>query len=217
MIETSLLAALPVADRAKADLERRMGEPWRHYHTMQHLQLLWSRHLEYRGAEAGCGDRLDCLIACAIAYHDAVYIAGAKDNEARSAALWLEVAGGIADFDAADRVWVAETICATAHHLCAAMTDLTVRHAHDRQWVLDLDLTPLGEAPEVFDANMALLAAEMPHESSDSQKASLSAAIEKFSAARPLYRSAPIAAAFEKTARANFQRHLRCELEASSR
>lgn len=214
MSEPSLLAFLRVGDVAKADLEQRMREPERHYHTMQHLQLLWSRHLMY-GAEFSVSDECNHLIAYAIAYHDAVYVAGAKDNEMRSAELWLEVADNISGLDAADRAWVAETIRATADHLGSAVTGANDRRAAARQWVLDLDLTPLGEAPEVFDANMTLLAAEMRLETAAAQRADLYAAIERFSAARPLYRSAPIAAAFEKPAQDNFRRHLRHDLRVA--
>ena len=203
-----LFAALPIPDRAKVDLARRMGEPSRHYHTLHHLDLLWTRHRRHRSAAAGPDARFDGRIALAIAYHDAVYVGGAHDNEDRSAALWLEVAGA-AGLDADDQLWVADTIRATADHVgAAAGLDRADAGLHARQWVLDLDLTPLGEAPDTFDANMALLAAEMPHLASSQRRAALLAGLRHFSTARPLYKCAAIATAFEAAARENLRRHL---------
>ena len=68
------------------------AEPWREYHTAQHLQeclLLWD--------ETRQGDPEELLIALALYFHDAVYDPRAPDNEARSAdwaaRLWLQDRG----------------------------------------------------------------------------------------------------------------------------
>ncbi len=206
---TDLFARLPVSDRAKADLSCRMMEPWRHYHTLDHLALLWGRH---HGRQLSAGrpePRFDTLIASAIAYHDAVYVGGARDNEVKSAALWLEVSGTVQGLDGDGRLWVADTIRATADHVrAAASLDLADADLYARQWVLDLDLTPLGEAPETFDDNMASLAAEMPHLGGERRHAALLAGLRHFATARPLYRCAAVATAFEKAADRNLRRHL---------
>ena len=206
---TDLFAGLPISDRARADLSRRMMEPWRHYHTLDHLGLLWSRH-HGRQLSAGRPDpRFDTLIALAIAYHDAVYVGGATDNEAKSAALRLEVSATVRGLDDDERLWVADTIRATADHVrAAASLDLADAGLYARQWVLDLDLTPLGETPETFDDNMALLAAEMPHLDGGRRHAALLAGLRHFATARPLYRCAAIAAAFAEAARDNLRRHV---------
>ena len=204
----SIFCALPISDIAKADLARRMGDPSRHYHTVDHLELLWSRHRKY-GEMAEVHDAsIDRLIAFAVAYHDVVYVGGAADNEARSADLWLEVGAELKDLEEIDRLWVADTIRATANHLEAPLPDMNDARQRARQWVLDLDLTPLGEAAAIFDRNMELLVAELPHISPNEQHAGLIAAIRRFAAARPLYRSPAIANVFDARAHYNFQRHL---------
>ena len=210
-----LLSSLPLADRAKQDLERRMTEPSRYYHDIHHLDLLWERHLRYRDH---CVDEprqsLEPLIALAIAYHDAVFVAGDPDNEPRSAALWLEVSATATDLTLDERLWVAGTIRATADHIGAAkMLDINAADGFARQWVLDLDLTPLGEAPDTFDRNMALLEAEaMIGSSTATQRGSgLQAALRHFASARPLYRTQPLASAFAGLAQRNFSRHLPTE------
>ena len=215
MIETpdlssaGLIAGLPLADRAKADLQRRMAEPSRFYHTAHHLDLLWSRHRRFSGAADFPGRSPEALIALAIAFHDSVFVGGALDNEERSAILWLEVSATATTLSEADRLWVADTVRATGDHLvAAAYVELADSRDYARQWVLDLDLTPLGEDPDVFDANMVLLNAEVPHVAPPERQANLWAAIRHFASARPLYRCRPIADAFQCAAKRNFERHL---------
>ena len=186
-----------------------MMEPWRHYHTRYHLDLLWQCHLCHRSLTARLDQRSEELIALAIAYHDAVYVGGARDNEINSAALWLEVSEAVEGFGEDERSWVADTIRATADHFSGAATlDLTDTRHYARQWMLDLDLTPLGGSPEVFDDNMAMLAAEMPHLNDDEQQAALLAGLRHFGTAQSLYRCTAIADTFERPARNNIRRHL---------
>ena len=184
-------------------------EPWRHYHTLHHLDLLWERHSSHRSGTGHPEERFDTLIALAIAYHDAVYVGGATDNETKSAALWLEVGTTAEGVTEDERLWVADTIRATADHIGAAATlDLADASDNARQWMLDLDLTPLAAAPDTFDKNMALLAAEMPHLSNEQRLPALLKGLRHFATARPLYRCAPIANAFEEAAQHNLRRHL---------
>ncbi len=204
-----LFSHLPIPDRAKDDLAHRMGEPSRHYHTLHHLDLLWTRHRRHRSSARRPDQRFDTPIALAIAYHDAIYVGGASDNEIRSAALWLEVGATVEGLGEDERLWVADTIRATADHVgAAASLDLTEPGRYARQWVLDLDLTPLGETPEIFDGNMALLAAEMPHLDDGQRRAALLAGLRHFARARPLYRCAAIATVFEEAAQENLRRHV---------
>lgn len=203
-----LFSQLMISDQAKADLERRMRDPSRHYHTLHHLDLLWRRHRCYSEAE-GLPASLQGLIALAIAYHDAVYVGGHLDNEEASASLWLEVSATACPLPVDDRHWVADTIRATANHIGAGVAiEGADARTHARQWVLDLDLTPLGELPAIFDDNMVLLGAEVPHLSAQQSKASCLSAIRHFASARPLYRCSSIARPFEDAARMNFNRYL---------
>ncbi len=208
--EERLFASIPLAEQAKDDLLRRMTAPLRHYHTVHHLELLWSRHRQYRPCLADRRlDEFEWLIALAIAYHDAVFVAGDPNNEMLSADLWLQVSATATDLSCEERCWVADTIRATADHLGSAKRlDMSEPGGFARQWVLDLDLTPLGEAPDEFDRNMELLKAEAPHKTMSEHDAGLQAALRYFASARPLYRSQPLASAFADSARRNFERNL---------
>lgn len=124
-----LLGRLKVGAEERATLAGLWREPWRRYHTAGHAGLLWGRHLAHGG------DPDDLVAAHAIAYHDAVYCVGSPDNKSRSVALWRAHAAGL---PAELRDSVARAILATADH--AADHD-----DPDACWLVDLDLTPLGE------------------------------------------------------------------------
>lgn len=197
----------------KNDLIQRMTAPGRHYHGLRHLEALWDRHCRY-APSSGLRRNDHVLVNLAIIYHDAVYESGARDNEMRSAALWLSVSADGAICSDDDRSWVADTIVATADHFAAAAALHLDRPDHlARQWMLDLDLSPLADAPDVFDANMANLAAEMPTGTPAQRRASLLDALRRFAAARHLFRCPPLREAFEQAARSNIARHLGHEIE----
>ena len=186
-----------------------MTQPSRFYHDLRHLEVMWARHLRHGVQASFERDGLSLLIAAAIAYHDAVYVAGARANEERSADLWLEVSATATNLGLRERLWVAETIRATSDHLGAARTiDMAVEGGYARQWVLDLDLSPLGEERDLFDRNMDLLRAEAEYHSVAGGGADLLPALRHFASAQPLYRCQPIASAYAEAAQRNFRRHL---------
>ena len=80
---TAAWQALGVAapdDALRFELQRRYGEPQRHYHTMQHLGecLAWFDREQALAERPG-------EVALALWFHDAIYDVHAHDNEARSA------------------------------------------------------------------------------------------------------------------------------------
>jgi predicted metal-dependent HD superfamily phosphohydrolase len=204
----ALLAHVPISDRAKSELTAMMESDERHYHGVNHLALLWRRHRLYAAAEGLDAPEIETLIACAIAYHDCVYARGRRDNEERSAEVWLRASAG-APLSEADRQWVADTIRATADHLAYPdpTADAPLRE-QARLWVLDLDLTPLGEADADFDRNTNLLRLEVPHLTDAQYDAGRLGFLRKFSDAARVFRTPTLAAQFEAQARANFARQL---------
>ena len=205
-----LFEHVPLDDRAKGQLIDEMSKPNRLYHGVGHLELLWRRHRLYSGGVGLADPAIDTLVACAIAYHDSVYDHSRSDNEDRSAEFWLRASAG-SGVDDEDRQWVAQTIRATKDHLAyapdakAASAEARLRE-RARAWVLDLDLTPLGEPPDVFDGNTRLLRAESGHLSDEAWEASMLAFGRRFLAAPRIYRFPELAAIFESSARRNLAR-----------
>ena len=215
-----LLAQVPVAEVVKRDVVRRMDGAERFYHGLDHLALLWRRHRRYGAAEGLLEEPIATLIASAILFHDCIYDVRRFDSEERSARHWLASShdSGLAE---ADRLWVADTIRATKAHLAyqpsAAFrrsdaagevdapqheSDATLRE-RARVWVLDLDLTPLGEEPAVFDENSRLLRRETPHLDDAASAQMRLRFLGLFAEAPTIYRTATLAAAFEAQARRN--------------
>ena len=161
-----LFAHVPVDEAAKADLVANINGIERQYHGPSHLVDLWTCH-RLHAADAGLDTpRAHRRIACVIAFHDAVYDSQRRDNEERSAKLWLEVATRC-QLDPDEAIWVAETIRATSNHLGYRAGDADDPDERLRIWFLDLDLTPLAETPVRFRRNSRRIRRESCHLTDD--------------------------------------------------
>jgi predicted metal-dependent HD superfamily phosphohydrolase len=200
----SLLFAADLSRPARSAVLRRMGTPRRHYHGLGHLAALWTRHRRFGTGTPFASPTASRLIACAIAFHDVIYDPARRDNEHRSALLWQHLAPR--DLSQDDVRWVSMTIEATADHL--APHPATTQRDRLRLWMLDLDLTPLGEPPELFARNTRRLRAEFRHLAEPEWQRGRLLFLGKLQAAPALYRSRPLAVAFEQQARRNIAREL---------
>lgn len=149
-------APIAMPPQAMAELEIFYATPPRAYHNFGHVQEVL-RH--YAEVTEGPGWTRPIEPYLAVLYHDAIYDAGRKDNESRSAELavekiarWLPVAG-------VDSARVAQLINYTARHgqLDAADVD------RDAALFLDCDMAILGAEPAAFDAYDRGIAAEYRH------------------------------------------------------
>ena len=131
-------------DTAIAALAEAYGQPHRAYHTATHIAevLGWYDRV---ADDVGWAAPVDVYLA--IVFHDAIYVAGAKDNEARSAA-WARVEG------CSDRT--AEMIELTARHGGLVPGDVDDETAR----FLDCDMAILGSDPPAFAAYDAAIAIE---------------------------------------------------------
>ena len=127
----------------QADLMAAYQAPARAYHNWDHITYLLAefRRLspEWAHPEA---------VLTAIYWHDVVYEPTSQTNEADSAALMRDRLAGRAEpgvIDAADAL-----ILATAKH--ETPPDMPPLLAADCALFLDMDMSILGAAPEVFDA-----------------------------------------------------------------
>jgi len=199
-----ILAHIPIPDAAKSDLRARLADPARSYHGTGHIALLWHRHRHYGTGLSVQQEPWNTLLACAIAFHDAIYDAARRDNETRSATLWQNAAPALPPDAIA---WVAQTILATANHLAATPEpDMPPDSWTARAWMLDLDLTPLGEDPATFDTNTEALRHEFRHLSDEAWTKGRATFLHAIAATPRLFRTPILHDAFEAPARANFAR-----------
>ncbi len=143
-------APLTLPTMMLSELEAAYATPPRAYHNFGHVQEVLHRFAE---VTAGPGWTQPSEVYVAVLYHDAIYDAGRKDNEARSAQLAMAQIGQLLPEAGIDTLRVAELINLTARHgqfLPDEFGDdgfsLDMRH------FLDCDMAVLGAEPTVFDA-----------------------------------------------------------------
>lgn len=143
-------ALIPLPPGMEQALRAAYADPPRAYHHYGHVEAVL-RHFAEVAAGPGWAHPVEAWLA--VLYHDAVYVPGRRDNEARSAALarseiarWLPAAG--VDADA-----VAGLILLTARHGTLEPAALGAGPGgDDRRLFLDCDMAILGAPPEAFDA-----------------------------------------------------------------
>jgi predicted metal-dependent HD superfamily phosphohydrolase len=173
--------------------------PDRGYHGWSHPLALLALHAEVEtrlhDAEA---------VRCAILLHDAIYEPRRKDNESRSAALAAEMLTGVVPEPTLGLTL--RLIEATAHHRIPA--DLPADEVADMAMFLDMDLSILGAAPEVFDAYEAGVRHEYREVPEEAFRAGRAAILEGFLTREALYLSGWGCERFEVTARENLTRSI---------
>lgn len=149
----TLAYPLELPDEQRIALDAAYATPPRAYHNIQHVAEVL-RH--YHDVASGPGWRQPAEVGLAVLYHDAIYEAGRRDNETRSAELavvhvarWLPAAG-------IEVKRVVELIELTARHGSLAPGDVDDEAA----LFLDCDMAILGADPAVFDAYDRGIAAE---------------------------------------------------------
>ena len=183
-----LLDQLPLEPVWAERLRLRYRNARLRYHGAAHVGLLWLRHVAHGGAADDLG------IALAIMFHDAVYEPEQADNEVRSADLLLQAAPRCDEAG-----WAAQAIRATADHVGYSGGDRRVVR------LLDLDLTPLAERPEIFDRNLADLQAEVAASRRADWTRRQRVLLGRFLERAPLFRS-ELGEVYEGSARHNLER-----------
>ena len=178
--------------------------PGRHYHTWDHV-LDCVEKLRMLPCEA---PRTALL---ALAFHDAVYVAGRKDNEAQSAALAADVVCEHARLPQAEVDEIQRIVLATQSHVPAPDASATLRI------VLDIDMSILGAAPERYEAYAEGVKREYcPAVVSLAQFAAGRVTfLSRLLGAGPIYSTAAARALWEAPARDNIAREI-TRLKASS-
>ena len=118
--------------------------PLRAYHSWSHIEEVehW-----YQEVLEGPGWKKPREVFIAILCHDAIYVAGRKDNEAKSAQLALDLVGKHLPNQQLDAARISELILLTARHGSLVPSDVDPEAA----LFLDCDMAILGASPEVFD------------------------------------------------------------------
>jgi len=144
---------LPLPSALVAELQAAYATPPRAYHAFSHVEEVLR---QFALVAAGPGWRQPAEIYLAILYHDAIYAAGRRDNEERSAELALAAIGRFLPEANVDRARVAALIRLTARHGRLAVGEVDDEAA----LFLDCDMAILAAEPAVFDAYHRAIAIE---------------------------------------------------------
>lgn len=174
-----------------ANLLRRLEEPARHFHNLDHI-----RECVELVDEVAPGLREPDAVEMGLWFHDAVYVPGAADNERRSAELFVALSHGVAT---AFRHRVARNILATRH--AALQYD-------DRAYVVDIDLAGLGAPWEDFIEKGDLLRRELAGQSDATYYRAQVGFLNGLIRRPAIYSTGHFRERFEAVARGNLQRLL---------
>jgi predicted metal-dependent HD superfamily phosphohydrolase len=176
------------------ELQRRYGEPQRHYHTMQHLGecLAWFEREKALAKHPG-------EVALALWFHDAIYDVHAHDNEARSAD-WARQALLEAGVDEAAAERVHALVMATRHD--------AVPEGRDAELLIDIDLSILGAERTRFDEYERQVHAEYAFVPDEVRLPRRRAILQRFLDRVAIYATPRMHAQLEARARANLQRSI---------
>jgi predicted metal-dependent HD superfamily phosphohydrolase len=169
-------------------------EPTRAYHNTEHIrdclaQLDGAAQLARRLEEA----------EAALWFHDAVYVAGASDNEERSAHLANEcLAGGAVEPERCRRI--VDLILATRH---SEMSDQA-----DTQLVCDIDLSILGRDSAAYDEFERQIRREYGWVPEAAYRRARSQVLAGFLSRRFIYQTASFRHQYEEAARRNLERRI---------
>ena len=172
------------------------SEPHRAYHTIEHLKECLA-HLDWAIAEHGVPQR--ALAEMALWFHDAVYRPRATDNELQSAN-WGRTFLHDAGLSTAASGTVHALIMATRHN--EPPQDTT------QQFVVDIDLSILGAAPERFGAYEQQIRREYKWVPWFLYKKKRKEVLQHFLSATRIYNTEVFYATYESQARDNLARSI---------
>ncbi len=191
----------PLPAAAEAALRAAYARPPRAYHSAAHVDEVVG---EYERVAAADGWDQPGEVYWAILCHDAIYVAGQRDNEARSAGLARQLAGAHLRGVGLELDRVEALILLTARHggLDGGALD------RDAARFVDCDMAILGAPPTRFDAYDAAIALEFAHVPAAAYRAGRGRFLAALLAAPRIYCSDGFHARLDAAARANLRRAL---------
>lgn len=143
VITTDIPVALEVPAEMWAELEAAYQTPPRAYHNIRHVHEVLAH---YKNVAESVGWQNPKEVYLAVLYHDAIYHAGRKDNEAHSAEMAVAAVAKYLSKESIDAGKLAYLIEMTAKHGHLQPEELD----EDTRHFLDCDMAILGSESEQF-------------------------------------------------------------------
>lgn len=183
------------SERLWQDIAIRYNEPVRAYHTLSHLQQLFSQFELVRE-----NLQQPNIVALALYYHDIVYDPARQDNELQSALLFKQAYANILPNALIERVY--ELIILTATH------ELTDRLDNDAAYLLDMDLSILGTSWQEYKGYAQAIRQEYAHVATADYRSGRSNVLKGLLAHPRLYLTDYYYRHLEQLARLNIEREI---------
>jgi len=189
----------PVDEALKRELTALYRDGSRHYHSIEHIDALLALVEEYRPLLSD-----PQAVEAAIWFHDAIYNSQAKDNEERSADLAAHRLTGKLEATRLDRI--VTMILATAKHELPELKSAAA--LRDAELFLDMDMSILGAAADIFDRYEAAVRKEYAWVPEAAWVTGRRAVLRSFLDRPFIYLSVEFRDRFEAQARENISRSL---------
>ena len=192
-IEPAILKAL------WQDIAVRYNESQRAYHSLQHIQQLFSQfeQIKHQLHEPH-------IIALALYYHDVIYDPRRSDNELKSAEYAVEALKGYLSAEQCQHIYALIMMTAT-HELHECLDKDTVS---DAAYLLDMDLSILGTPWSEYQVYAQAVRQEYRHIANEDYRTGRIAVLQKLLAHPVLYLTAYYHNYFEVQARDNIKREI---------
>ena len=181
------------------DIAVRYNETQRAYHSLQHIQQLFSQfeQIKHQLHEPH-------IIALALYYHDVIYDPRRSDNELKSAEYMVEALKGYLSAEQCQHIYALIMMTAT-HELHECLDKDTVS---DAAYLLDMDLSILGTPWSEYQVYAQAVRQEYRHIANEDYRTGRIAVLQKLLAHPVLYLTAYYHNHFEVQARDNIKREI---------
>ena len=181
------------------DIAVRYNETQRAYHSLQHIQQLFSQfeQIKHQLHEPH-------IIALALYYHDVIYDPRRSDNELKSAEYAVEALKGYLSAEQCQHIY-ALIMMTASHELHECLDKDTVS---DAAYLLDMDLSILGTPWSEYQVYAQAVRQEYRHIANEDYRTGRIAVLKKLLAHPVLYLTAYYHNHFELQARDNIKREI---------
>lgn len=181
------------------DLKQIYGQPWRRYHTWEHILYGLDEFKDFQVA-TDLARNADALIL-AYCYHDSVYKLGPgikdSDNVEQSAALAVQVLS---------QAQLPQPLIKTVRRLILVTKHTVSPHGIDQKIMVDIDLASFGKPADQFDQDGEKIRAEYSWVPDAAYRAGRSTILEGFLNRPRIYHTEYFFNKYEAQARENLQR-----------
>ncbi|MEJ2693349.1 MAG: N-methyl-D-aspartate receptor NMDAR2C subunit [Candidatus Thiodiazotropha sp.] len=193
-LSLNILKEAPFLDEEFSAIHEKYSEPHRHYHTIEHIKSCLESFDLIKGDLKNPE-----IVELALWLHDVIYDPKKNNNEEMSARFAKDLLNRVGS-DSTNSYSTNELIKATKHP--------STPTSHDQKYIIDIDLSILGAAPEIYDKYSSQIRREYSHIPSFLYKKGRRKVLESFLSQNTIFHTEHFFSTFENLARNNLEREI---------